>query len=451
METGKKGFAQHISEYVVEPDHNSISAGSLKHAKVAFMDWMAVTLAGMDEPLVHKLIRHVELLGGDNQATVLGHNKKVNVAQSALVNGAMSHALDYDDTLPTFLGHPSVALFPGLLALSEWKKLSGSKLLISYLVGIQTGCWLGTCAGVDHYNIGWHGTSTIGRLASAAACAKLLDLNVEQTTHALGIAATQTSGLKQVFGSMCKPFHAGAAAQGGVTAALLAADGFDCAKDIFEGHHGFFQAFKGNPNEGAAEFLKNTNNIEMLSQKYHASCLFTHSPVEVMLGIAKENSPDPSDISEINVYCSQVAIDNAGKTSPTTGLDGKFSIPYCVANALIRKDTGIQAFTDEKLNDSEIKRLMEKISLITDDDHRDAELKTTGEVRTIKGETYVKTVDVLAENPDVQTKMKKTAVKFENLCTGILGKEKMELLKKAVATVDEAENLEEIITLSLIA
>ena len=136
------------------------------------------------------------------------------MSQATLINGSASHALDYDDTLRSFLGHPSVTLFPGLLALAEWQGKPGLDFLTAYLVGLQAGATVGGAAGLAHYKAGWHGTSTIGYLASAAGAARLLGLNEVETTWALGIAGTQASGLKRVFGTMCKPFHAGRCAQG---------------------------------------------------------------------------------------------------------------------------------------------------------------------------------------------------------------------------------------------
>jgi len=264
-----------IAKFIVKTDASNIPPTIYEHAKVAFMDWFAVTMAGKDEPLVLKLTRFANLMGGHEQATVLGHGLRTSVSMAALINGSASHALDYDDTMSVFMGHPSVTLFPSLLTLSEWKEKSGMDLLTAYIVGLKVGACIGACAGLEHYSAGWHATCTIGVLASAAGCAKLMGLDEQQTLYALGIAGTQASGLKRVFGTMCKPMHAGRASQIGLEAALWASEGFTSAEDILEGPEGFFQALHCRANEEelekAVESLGKTWEIENLAQKYHAS------------------------------------------------------------------------------------------------------------------------------------------------------------------------------------
>src|SRR3989339_1414789 len=251
MERNQSEVTGRIARFIVGTDASNIPSVVYEHAKVAFLDWFAVTMVGKEEPLVLKLIRFADLMGGDEQATVLGHGVKKNVSLATLINGSASHALDYDDTI--FLGdipiHPSATLFPSLLAFSEWKGKKGIDFLTAYIIGFETGACIGECLDSEHYLDGWHATSTIGRLASAAGCANLMGLDENQTIYALGIAGTQASGLKRVFGSMCKPFHAGRASQVGLEAALLASDGFTSAEDILEGSAGFFKVLKGQAKE----------------------------------------------------------------------------------------------------------------------------------------------------------------------------------------------------------
>ena len=216
------GFTAKLASFIVNTDEQNIPEWAYEHAKVAFMDWLAVTFAGKDDPLVKILIDYADMVGGKKQATIIGYHLKKDVSSAALINGSASHVLDYDDTLVSFFGHPSVTIFPSLLALSEWRGKSGKDFLTAYILGLQVGATIGACASLDHYMAGWHATSTLGHIASAAACARLLGLSEKQATYALGIGGTQASGLKRVFGTMCKPFHAGRACQVGLMAALLA-------------------------------------------------------------------------------------------------------------------------------------------------------------------------------------------------------------------------------------
>lgn len=445
MERKEVDITRKIAQFVVQTNQNQIPPQIYEHAKVAFMDWFAVLMAGKDEPLVSKLLRYADLLGGFEQATVVGHGLKKNVCQAALINGAASHALDYDDTLRSFMGHPSVTLFPGLLAFSEWKEKRGIDFLHAYIIALKVGATIGACAGFEHYSAGWHGTSTVGRFASAAGCAKLMGLDEQQTLYALGIAGTQTCGLKRVFGSMCKPFHAGSASQGGLMAAILADEGFNSAEDILEGTNGFFQAFKGRVREKFVSSLGKTWDIEALAQKYHASCHFTHSPIEAVLKIANRERLTYRDIKNVNIYVSRIALDTAGYIEPRTDLEGKFSLRYCVANALLRDDTGLHAFTDEKVNAPEVKEVMEKVKVIVDPEIPEDSWFARAEVKLHSDKIYEDNADVSQEIPDLETKIKKIGGKFAELCTPVLGKAKTTVLKDSILTLEKSDSMKDFI------
>lgn len=412
------GMTRRLSEFIVTTNEDKIAPDAYEHAKVAFMDWVGVTMGGKDEPVVAKLMAYADVLGGNPQATVLGHGVKKNVGQAALINGTASHALDYDDTLISFFGHPSVTIFPSLLALSEWREKSGKDFLTAYLIGLQAGAVIGVCASLDHYMAGWHATSTLGHMASAAACARLMDLDVKQTAYALGIAGTQSSGLKRVFGTMCKPYHAGKSAQAGLMAALLAENNFTSAEDILEGPQGFFEVMKGAVNEDVMDLLGLGWDVTNISQKYHASCHATHSPLEAAMTIAEENNIPVSEIKQITVYSSKLALDAAGKQRPANGLEGKFSIPYCVANALCSGITGNQAFTDENISIPEVCELMEKIEVVSDPEKTALEARVV--IETMDGAEYEGFSDILQQIPPLEIKKDRVSKKFADLCAPLM-------------------------------
>ncbi len=439
------GLTRTIARLITQADLSSIPRECYEQAKVAFLDWFAVLMAGKDEPLVLKLLHYNSLMGGNAQATILGHGQRTNVSQAALINGAMSHALDYDDTMAQFQGHPSVTLFPALLALSEWKEKSGFEFLSAYIIGLKAGAVIGACAGLEHYGAGWHGTSTIGRLASAAGCARLLGLNEQQTVYALGIAGTQAAGLKRVFGTMCKPYHAGKASQVGLESVLLGSEGFTSAEDILEGPDGFFQLLKGRVNPKAVDSLGKTWDTEKLAQKYHASCHGTHSAIEAVLNMVTKDHLTVPDIKSIIIHTTQTAINIAGKKTPKTGLEGKFSIYYCVANALLRGDTGMQAFTDEKVNDPQIKSLMEKISIVAVPDSSILGLAAKVEVETLSGKRLQGFNDIMNEIPELETKRKKVQAKFMDLCVPVLGRKQSEEVMKAILILEDRKSMKDFI------
>jgi 2-methylcitrate dehydratase PrpD len=439
MAGNSQGLTGTLSDFIVSTEAAKIPPDAYEHARVAFMDWVGVTMAGKDDPLVHKLIQYADIMGGNQQSTVIGHKMKKSVAQATLINGSASHALDYDDTLVAFFGHPSVTLFPSLLALSEWKEKSGSDFLTAYLVGLEAGATVGASAGLQHYMVGWHATSTIGHLASAAGCARLLGLDRQQVSYALGIAGTQACGLKRVFGTMCKPFHAGRASEAGLMAAMLAGEGFTSAEDILEGPHGFFAALKGAEQKEVVARLGVRWEVEGLAQKYHASCHATHSPLEAAWSVVKEKEIALDNIESITVHSSQLALDAAGKMNPTTGLEGKFSIPYCVANALLRGVTGMEAFTDEKVNDPAVRALMEKVKVVLDPGI--AALESKVEVETADGNVYSAFSDILREIPPLDTKRERIVLKTMDLCAPVLGSEAAQKMVDQILNLERIENM----------
>ena len=438
-QTQTMGMTQKLAEFIVTTNEDKIPAEAYEHAKVAFMDWLAVTMSGKDEPVVTKLLEYAQILGGNPQATIIGHGVKKNVSQAALINGTASHALDYDDTLISFFGHPSVTLFPSLLALSEWLEKSGQDFLTAYLIGLQAGATIGVCASLDHYMAGWHATSTLGHMASAAGCSKLMGLDTKQTAYALGIAGTQSSGLKRVFGTMCKPYHAGKSSQAGLMAALLAQNNFTSAEDILEGPQGFFEVFKGSVNEDVLALLGLGWDVINISQKYHASCHATHSPLEAAMTIVKEKNILLSEIKKITVYSSKLALDAAGKMSPATGLEGKFSIPYCVANALCSGITGNQAFTDDKVKAPDVCTVMKKIDVKLDPEKIALESRVV--IETIDGNKHEGFSDILQQIPPLETKKDRVSKKYADLCGPLLSGKKIEHTSEMIRDLENLNNM----------
>ena len=279
----------------------------------------------------------------------------------------------------------------------------------------------------------------MGAFASAAACARLLGLNTAQATYALGIAGTQAGGLKKVFGTMCKPFHAGRASDIGLSSAMMAGNGFTSAEDILEGNGGFFHAMKGAVNQEALETLGKTWMIDQLAQKYHASCHATHSPIEAALSIVKKQGLSVEEIQSIRVQTSETALSAAFRSDAHTGLEGKFSIPYCIANAMLRGNTGLQAFTDEKVNDPAIQKLMAKIS--THQDNHIQALDAEVELTTLDGRVFNAYSDIFKEIPELDVKKNKIASKFKDLCEPVLGASKTTGLLDQIIKIEDINRM----------
>src|SRR5215472_10575798 len=304
------------------------------------LDYFGVALAGAGDELVRLLIDEMNESGSALQASVIGHELRLPALSAALVNGAAAHALDYDDVNMAMPGHPSVAILPGLLALAELKGSPGSEVITAFVAGYETACRVGATLQPGHYNLGFHATSTVGSFGAAAACARLIGLDVEMTAMALGIAGTQAAGLKSQFGTMCKPFHAGKAAQNGLLAARLAARGFSSRTDIVECVQGF--ALTHGPDfVPEASLAAPEAGFHVLANlfKYHSACYFTHAPVECARRLREAHTLVPDAIVRVVLRIDASTDRVCNIRTPSDGLETKFSLRQTIAMALAGIDT----------------------------------------------------------------------------------------------------------------
>src|SRR5438132_10347972 len=271
-------------------------------ARQCVLDYYGVALAGKDDELVAILLAELDEAGGIEQASMIGHKQRLPMLAAALVNGAIGHALDYDDVNLAMPGHPSVAILPGLLALAEQRRSSGREVIAAFVAGYETACRIGMALRPGHYNLGFHATGTVGAFGAAAACARLLKLDAAATAQALGIAGTQAAGLKSQFGTMCKPFHAGKASHNGLLAARLAARGFSSRPDLVECEQGFALTHgpEFHPEKALAE---PPGGFHMLANlfKYHAACYLTHGPIESARQVREPHGIEPQQIAGLRL------------------------------------------------------------------------------------------------------------------------------------------------------
>ncbi len=441
MEVTKK-----LSEFVISTNFEDLPIEVINEAKLCFLDWLGVTLVGANDPEVESLFHVIELVGGNEQATIFGKNVKASILNATLMNGMSSHLFDYDDTSVEFLGHASVTLFPCLLALSEWRGISGKEFLAAYVIGFEVGCRVAIGASANHALTGWHATSTIGHFSSTAASAKLLGLTTDQLIFAFGIAGTQVAGLKAVFGTLCKPFHPGKAGFNGLLSALLAQRGFTSVKDILEGKNCFWDVYSSNWNSKRA--LKNLGkkwSILRNIYKFHASCLYTHSVIETILSLKKDlKNLNIKDINKIEIQVSPLTLENASIMNPKTGLEGKFSIPYVIANALLRDDTGMDSFTNEKVKDSEIIELMNKVKVISDIKLAGFEAKAN---IYMNDGVYHKDANIYNINLTHEKKKEEILKKFRYLAGLHIKVDKVEELIKHIENLEYESDMVEIVEL----
>ena len=219
-------LAHKIAERIHALRYEDVSALALEWTRHAFIDTVACTLAGMAEEAPHILMSVPGIAEAPGPSTIWATGRKTSVLDAALVNGTASHALDYDDVAGVMGGHPSAMLVPSMIALGESLGLSGRELTLAYVVGYEAECRIARGVHFHHYDKGWHPTATLGIFGTVAAAARLLNLTIDQTAVALGLAASFASGLKANFGTMTKPLHVGHASRNGLFAAFMAQRGF---------------------------------------------------------------------------------------------------------------------------------------------------------------------------------------------------------------------------------
>ncbi|MDI6755592.1 MAG: MmgE/PrpD family protein [Thermodesulfobacteriota bacterium] len=441
-------ITKELSRYISQMRYPELPPEVVGQAKLCFLDWLGVTLGGSGEPLINILWQLLESQGGNRQATVIGRKEKTSLLHAALINGSASHALDFDDVHFQMMGHPSVPVFPALLALAEWKRSSGKDFITAFIAGFETECRIGAMLYPDHYMAGWHATGTIGHFGAAAACANLLRLNLSQTINALGIAGTQASGLQQVFGSMCKPFHAGKAAMNGLLASLLAERGFTSSQEMIEGEKGFSRVFspKYDPSK-ALEGLGKKYAVQEVIFKRHASCYATHAPIEGILAIKEEYPLAPDQVEEIRLKVSPLAPEVAGKSAPQTGLEGKFSVPFCVALALADGDTGEAAFLDAKVHDPRLIAIRDMVKI-----ESEASLSLNQcivEIQMADGKLHHKEVDIQELSRDRGKTLQSLTRKLRSLASPILLSPRVDELSKKIQQLEEISEMGEITVLAV--
>jgi 2-methylcitrate dehydratase PrpD len=389
--------------------------------RLSLFDWAACGIAGADAA-EFAAFRRAQMIE-DGPAHVFG-GEALGAAAAALLNGTLSHALDYDDTHFAHIGHPSVAVLPCVMALAETLAIPLTDAIDAATIGVEasilTGVWLGRA----HYQIGYHQTATAGAFGATLAAARLLDLDKHQTRHALGLCASMASGVKAQFGTMAKPLNAGLAARTGVEAALWAQAGITAAADGLDGPSGFGPTHHGEAAE--IKLPRKDWQISTISHKYHACCHGLHAMLEALA--AADIAPDRIAGIRIRTHPRWMSVCNIA--APKTGLEVKFSYAHTAAMTLLSHGTSaISNFSDEVARDPQICALRDRIEVVEDEGLSETQAQVTltldsGEVRRLRH-------DLLAPM-SLETRSKKLRIKV----SALLGDAREQALWEAVTGSD---------------
>jgi len=340
-----------------------------RRAAAAFLDTIGVMLAGASEP-ASRAVQAILAAGAAGPCVVVGTSRRSDAANAALANGTAAHALDFDDMCFVSLAHPSAALVPAALAAAELTGASGRSMLDAYVAGFELEARLGQVMNPRHYQRGWHCTSTLGTIGAAAAASRVLGLDVETCRHALGIAASQASGLKENFGTMVKPLHAGLAARNGVVAATLAASGLTASDAAIDGPQGLLHAMDSERRDLATAAADLGSRWEIVDSgitvKLYPSCAATHPPLDAILDLRRAHDLTADGIDRIDIDVDAITPTVLIYDQPVSGLEGKFSLPFCAAAAIVFGQVGIDTFDAAPLADSRVRALMRHVSMHVD-------------------------------------------------------------------------------------
>lgn len=455
MSANESALAIEIGRFVAQLDRTALTDELASALKPAVLDCIAAILSGVSEPVSDAVRKLAARTGAAGEATIIGSDMSATVAGAALANGTMAHACDYDEVSWSVWGHATAPVLPAILATAELHGLSGTDFLVALAAGLEVSMQLGLRVVPEHYERGWHSTSTLGVFGAAAGSAKALGLDACQIAHALGIAASRASGLRENFGSMTKALHVGFANRDGYEAALFAKAGVTAAPLAIEGPYGFLRVMvPGQANyDQFIERLGKPFDIlaNGLTYKLYPSCGDTHAAVDAMLELRKVHAIEPDNVRRIYCGITPLAASNLTFHVPQTPLHAKFSTEFCLAVALARGNLELRDFTQERVQDSIIRSLIARTEVAVHPayDNHDA-LRYSPAIVTVDlndGQSMSKEVRIARGNPERPLSMGEMKDKFMACAELAIPVDAARRAIEMILTLEQQTSLRELMTL----
>jgi len=367
----KNGLARNLATDIYQLRDNAISEEVVQSCTLCVLDFFAVTLAALKEPLSRNITISVNTLRGNAESTMFSTGEQTSAPLAALVNGALAHILDFDDTLWSYIGHSTSVIFSASLAMAEAVNCSGRDLLRAFALGVEAAHRIGSPIIHKLSKRGWHPSPVIGIYGATVAASLIINSDdIDNLTKALTIATTMAAGIRQNFGSNVKPLSIGWASHSGIMASIFAQHGISGSEDALEGRQGFYMAYAGATPE---HFYKDKDGkMAIVSPgvgfKLYPSCTGTHPTIDAIISLQKDETIDPDEIISVKIEVTPEVLDELIYPSPSTPSQGKFSLPFCAAIALIYGNVGIEHFQKEYIKDSKIRTLMNRIQVVPNKD-----------------------------------------------------------------------------------
>lgn len=369
-------LARQLAGNLLAFSRQAFTGAAFSQARTALIDTLGVTLAGGVQEGAQKLRAVIVPSAAAGHSRIFGTDLRLNALDAALLNGASSHLLDFDDSNSWLHGHISVAVLPALLALADEQGKDGEEVLRAYISGYEMAVRMGKVVSPFQYRHGWHPTTTVGIFAGVAACAVLLELNEEQTATALAMATSLSGGIKSNFGSETKALAVGQAARSAVMACKLAQQAFSAGATAFEHHQGYFHVFNGLDNVDTAPLTERwdatpfiLDTVKSNNYKYFPCCYAILSPVDGVLELREETGLKPEEIEHIAVQVHPIRFPHINIPRPENPLAAKFSLHYCVARAWVAGTLTLDDFIEqERFLEVNTQTLMHKVTLACHDE-----------------------------------------------------------------------------------
>ncbi|MBO4225820.1 MmgE/PrpD family protein [Bradyrhizobium neotropicale] len=351
-----------LARYLVTASYDDLPANVRKEGVRTLLNWVGVAIGGSRHETVDIAVSALSPFSGPQQASLFGRRERFDIMNAAFINGVSSHIFDYDDTHLKTIIHPAGPVASAILALSEMQPVSGREFLNALVLGIETECRIGNAVYPNHYDVGWHITGTAGVFGAAAAVGKLLKLNEQQMTWALGLAASQPVGLRESFGSMNKSFNPGRAASSGIFAAVLASKNFTSSDAMIEAKRGWANTIstKQDYNEILGDLGKRYE-AALNTYKPFACGIVMHPAIDAAIQLRNESKLSADQVERVELKVHPLVLELTGKRTPQQGLEGKFSIYHAVAVAIVEGAGGEKQFSDRAVTDPTVVSLRSKV------------------------------------------------------------------------------------------
>jgi 2-methylcitrate dehydratase PrpD len=408
-----------LARFVVDHRYADIAEPVRHEAARSFLNWVGCAVGASRHETVECALAALAEFSGPPEATVLARGERLDIMQAALMNGITSHTFDFDDTHLKTVIHPSGPVASAILALAERQPVTGDEFLHAFILGVEVECRIGNAVYPAHYDIGWHITGTAGVFGAAAAAGRLLGLNEQQMVWALGIAATQASGLREMFGTMSKPFHPGNAAKNGLLAALLAQQNFTSSEQGIEAKRGFGHVLSTEfkPEEITGR-LGETWEIALNTYKPFACGIVIHPTIDGCIQLRNEHKLDAEDIQSIALKAHPLVLELTGKRTPQRGLEGKFSVYHSAAVAVIHGAAGEAQYSDACVRDPKVIALRDRVTAVADTALREDQVRIA--VTLNGGRRLEKFIEHAIGSLDKPMSDADLEAKFRGLAAGIL-------------------------------